>query len=293
VKIVIVESPSKAKTIGKYLGTGYKVLASGGHVRDLPASVLGIDIKNHFEPQYIETPEKKDIIAKLKSAVKGANIVYLATDPDREGEAISWHLSSTLGIDMGKNRIEFHEISQKAVKKAIENPRELNMNLVDAQQARRVLDRLVGYSVSPILSKKIQRGLSGGRVQSASLKMIVDREREIRAFIPEEFWNIHAFLNEKNANKQTLKSLLADFNGKKLEVTNKEQAEQILACLNNANSWMVEKVKRGRSKSFPQPPFMTSTLQQDASQKLGISANEVMKIASNFTRALILRVRGI
>ena len=193
-KLVIVESPHKAKTIAKYLGSGYHVLASGGHVSNLPQKSLGIDIDHDFAPQYVITPSKEETIKRIKSELAKADKVYLATDPDREGEAISWHLANVCGIHDGNVRIVFNEISKKAVLSALENPRSINMNLVDAQQARRVLDRLVGYQISPILSRKIKSGQSAGRVQSVALKMIVDREREIRDFKPEEYWNIYAFL---------------------------------------------------------------------------------------------------
>ncbi|MCI5791246.1 MAG: toprim domain-containing protein, partial [Clostridiales bacterium] len=196
-KLVIVESPTKAKTIQKYLGGDFRVLASGGHVCDLPEKSLGIDIEHDFKPEYVLVKEKKDLIKRLKQAVKDSDAVYLATDPDREGEAISWHLSNVLELPHGDNRIEFNEISSRAVNAALKTPREINMNLVNAQQARRVLDRLVGYKISPILNKKIKQGLSGGRVQSAALKMIVDREREIRAFKPEEYWNIFVYLQKQ------------------------------------------------------------------------------------------------
>jgi DNA topoisomerase-1 len=290
-KLIIVESPSKAKTIQKYLGAGFKVMASGGHVCDLPEKTLGIDIGNNFKPEYIVNPTKQELITRLKKAVKESEITYLATDPDREGEAISWHLQNSLNIPDGENRIEFNEISQKAVKKALSTPRPINMSLVDAQQARRVLDRLVGYKLSPLLSRKIRSGLSGGRVQSVALKMIVDREREILAFVPEEYWNIYAHLNKKDSKSLVVKALLGDINGKKLKVGNKSEADKVLKEINNAN-WVVDKVKRGESKSSPQPPFMTSTLQQDGSQKLGITAPEVMKLAQQLYEGIDIPSEG-
>jgi len=290
VKLVIVESPSKGKTIQKYLGSGFKVMASGGHICDLPERTLGIDVGNEFKPEYVVATAKKKLLADLKSAVKDSESAFLATDPDREGEAISWHLATLLGLK-GASRIEFNEISSKAVQRAIKSPREINMNLVDAQQARRVLDRLVGYKVSPIISKSIKPGLSGGRVQSAALKMVVDREREIRAFVPEEYWSLYALLNKLSNKKLTLKALFHDINGKKTKVENKEQADAILSALKTAD-WIVENVKRGRSKTSPAPPFMTSTMQQDGSQKLGIPATEIMKIAQQLYEGVDIAGEG-
>ncbi|MBO7177611.1 MAG: DNA topoisomerase I, partial [Clostridia bacterium] len=215
-KLVIVESPSKAKTIQKYLGAGYRVMASGGHVCDLPQKTLGIDIENRFKPEYVvEDARKKELIKRLKKEVKDSEFTYLATDPDREGEAISWHLANTLDLNGLKNRIEFNEITAKAVKQALDAPREINLNLVNAQQARRVLDRLVGYKISPILSRKIKSGLSGGRVQSSALKMIVDREREINAFVPQEYWNMTASLLKDGTRSPIIKGSFQDYNGKK------------------------------------------------------------------------------
>ncbi|MFI3229582.1 MAG: type I DNA topoisomerase [Bacillota bacterium] len=292
-KLVIVESPSKSKTIQKYLGGDFRVMASGGHVCDLPEKTLGIDVANNFKPEYVVQPKKKDLIKKLKQAVKESEIVYLATDPDREGEAISWHLSTCLGIKDDNNRIEFNEISAKAVKKAMDNPRSINMKLVDAQQARRVLDRLVGYKVSPILSRKIKSGLSGGRVQSSALKMIVDREQEITAFKPEEYWNIYAFLlkEEEKAKTGTFRAMLADHNGTKLKVDSGEKSDKVLSDIKGA-TWVVDKVKRGLSKSRPQAPFMTSTLQQDGAQKLNLTSPMVMQIAQQLYEGLEIPGEG-
>lgn len=288
-KLVIVEAPSKSKTIQKYLGAGYKVVASGGHVRDLPEKSFGIDIEKNFQPEYVVSDDKKDTIKKIKAALKGCDEVYLATDPDREGEAISWHLAQVLELENPK-RIEFNEISQKAVNKALSTPRELNINLINAQQARRVLDRLVGYKISPILNRKIRSGLSGGRVQSAALKMIVDREREILAFVPEEFWNIFAFLT-KESTKTPFRTSLHDCNGKKLKVTCTEEARLIEANLKEA-LWNVAEVKRGVSKSKPQAPFTTSTLQQDGSQRLAMSAPDVMRIAQQLYEGVEIEGEG-
>ncbi len=292
-KLVIVESPSKSKTIQKYLGGDFKVMASGGHVCDLPEKTLGIDVANNYKPEYVVQPKKKDLIKRLKQAVKDSEMVYLATDPDREGEAISWHLANSLNIKGENNRIEFNEITAKAVKKAMDNPRSINMQLVDAQQARRVLDRLVGYKVSPILSRKIKSGLSGGRVQSSALKMIVDREHEINAFKPEEYWNIYAFLQKEIDDKKTstFRAMFSDCNGTKLKVDSEEKANKVLSDLDNA-TWRVDKVKRGMSKSKPQAPFMTSTLQQDGAQKLNLTSPMVMQIAQQLYEGIEIPGEG-
>ena len=290
-KLVIVESPTKAKTIQKYLGKDFRVLASSGHVCDLPEKNLGIDIENNFKPTYVMVKDKQDVIKRLKAAVKDSQEVYLATDPDREGEAISWHLSNVLEIKDKNCRIEFNEISYRAVNNALKEPRDINMNLVDAQQARRVLDRLVGYKISPILNQKIKQGLSGGRVQSAALKMIVDREREILAFVPEEYWHIYAFL-QKEGKTSAIKSLLSDLNGKKLTVKNGEEAATIMERLKLAN-YYVDTVKRGVSKSHPYPPFTTSTLQQDGSARLQISTPEVMKLAQQLYEGVEIEGEGL
>ena len=278
-KLVIVESPSKAKTIQKYLGAGYRVMASGGHVCDLPQKTLGIDIENRFKPEYVvEDSRKKDLIKRLKKEVKDADFTYLATDPDREGEAISWHLANALDLNDLENRIEFNEITAKAVKQALEAPRAINLNLVNAQQARRVLDRLVGYKISPILSRKIKSGLSGGRVQSSALKMIVDREREINAFVPQEYWNMTANLLKEGTRSPIIKSSFQDYNGKKVKLESEEQVKKLQARLDIA-TWSVDKVKKGVSQSRPAAPFTTSTLQQDGSQKLGLSSPQIMQLA--------------
>ena len=276
-KLVIVESPHKAKTIAKYLGKEYHVLASAGHVSDLPQKSLGIDIDHGFAPQYVVTPGKEETIKRIKAELEKADKVYLATDPDREGEAISWHLKNVCGIKGDDIRIVFNEISKKAVLAALENPRAINMNLVDAQQARRVLDRLVGYQISPILSRKIKSGQSAGRVQSVALKMIVDREREIRDFKPEEYWNIYAFLL-KDKRSAAFKCEFNDVDGKKYKVRSKETAEKIVAR-SKEGVWSVDQVKRSTSVSKPQPPFTTSTMQQDASAKLSMTASQVMQVA--------------
>lgn len=290
-KLVIVESPTKAKTIQKYLGKDFRVLASSGHVCDLPEKSLGIDVEHNFKPTYVMVKDKQDVVKRLKTAVKDSEQVFLATDPDREGEAISWHLKNVLELGDGCHRIEFNEISYRAVNNAMKEPREINMNLVDAQQARRVLDRLVGYKISPILNQKIKQGLSGGRVQSAALKMIVDREREIMAFVPEEYWHLYAML-QKEGKTSAIKALLSDLNGKKFTVKNKEQATEVIEKLNKS-VYSVDNVKRGVSKSHPYPPFTTSTLQQDGSARLQISTPEVMKLAQQLYEGVEIEGEGL
>ena len=286
--LVIVESPSKAKTIGKFLGSRYKVIASVGHVRDLPKSKLGIDIENDFEPQYISIRGKGDVIKELKKEAKAAAKVYLATDPDREGEAISWHLAYLLGIDQNKPcRIVFNEITKKAVQAAIKNPRPIDLKLVDAQQARRVLDRLVGYQISPLLWRKVRRGLSAGRVQSAALKIICDRENEIKAFVPQEYWTITAEL--KKGKKFSAK--LAEYKNKKITVENKEQADQIVSEL-KAGTYLVKKVEERDRSRKPYAPFTTSSLQQEASTKLGFYTRKTMLIAQQLYEVVEIKGHG-
>lgn len=277
-QLVIVESPSKAKTIEKYLGKDYKVIGSGGHVRDLPERTLGIDVKNNFKPQYELKDKMKKTISQLRKEVEKADKVYLATDPDREGEAISWHLKEALGIKDDKSRIVFNEISKKAVKEAIDNPRYINMDLVNAQQARRVLDRLVGYMLSPVISKKIRSGLSAGRVQSAALRMIADREKEIDLFVPQEYWNLHGFFSKLNKGA-LVKADFNDINNDKVKLTNKPQVDKIINDINTINKWNIESIKRGTFTNHPKPPFTTSTLQQDASNKFNQSTSLIMSAA--------------
>ncbi len=276
-QLIIVESPHKAKTIEKFLKGDYKVDASKGHVRDLPVNYMGINLANNFEPYYVISPEKKNDIKRLETQAKKADKVYLATDPDREGEAISWHLKEVLNLpDDAVNRIEFNEITEKAVKKALANPRKIDMNLVDAQQARRVLDRIVGYSISPAASSRLNENLSAGRVQSVALKMVVDREREIQAFVPQEYWNLKA--DVKPNGKSNFKVLLVEKNGKKYKPANAEEASMVENLLKGA-SFFVKNVKKSVVKSHAPAPFITSTLQQDGSIKLNISAPQVMQIA--------------
>ena len=278
-KLVIVESPAKAKTIGKYLGADYKVDASRGHIWDLPDKTMGIDFDNNYEPQLsARSPEQQETIERLKKEVAKAEQVYLATDPDREGEAISYHLQCALGLNPNeKNRIMFNEISKKAVNAAIQNPDYINQGLVDAQQARRVLDRLVGYTLSPVLCKKIRNKLSAGRVQSAALRIIVDREKEIQNFKPEEFWNVSAQL-EKPSKKPQFSVSLTEKDGKKIKIKNKEQCDVALETL-NTHDYVVSEVKKTVTQTKPQPPFITSTMQQDAVNKLRMSSATAMSVA--------------
>ncbi len=298
-QLIIVESPSKAKTIQKYLGGEVTVLASKGHVCDLPQRTLGIDVENGFKPQYIVTPDKEETIKKLSQAVKKYEKVYLATDPDREGEAISWHLKNTLGIEGDNVRIEFNEISPKAVRAAMEKPREIDMNLVDSQQARRVLDRLVGYKISPILSRKIKAnkksGLSAGRVQSAALKMIVDRENEIRAFKPEEYWSIAALLIKDGAKRikaNLFKAAFNDIDGEKHKVPDGAEAERITSMMRRAD-YIVDDVKKSVATTKPAPPFTTSTLQQEANHKLNMTADRAIRVAQQLYEGVNVGDEGL
>ncbi len=276
-KLVILESPSKAKTVQKYLGPGYEVVGCTGHVRDLPKSSMGIDIEHDFAPKYTNLANKKDIIKKLKEAAANSEFVYLATDPDREGEAISWHLAYVLGLDLNEeNRVVFNEITKSGVETGMSHPRKVDLNLVDAQQARRVLDRLVGYKLSPFLWKKVKRGLSAGRVQSVALRLIVDREKEIRAFVPSEYWTIEAKLT-KDRKKFVAKFYGTD-NGKKMEIPDEATATAILDKLRNGE-FKVANVKNGTRTRQPAPPFNTSTMQQEASRRLGYDGKRTMRIA--------------
>ena len=278
-KLVIVESPAKAKTIRKYLGDGYEVMASMGHIRDLPASQLGIDVERDYTPQYINIKGKEKLIKELKSAAKGSDGVLLATDPDREGEAISWHLAHLLGLDVGAtDRVTFGEITKKGVTDGMAHPRTIDLDLVNAQQARRVLDRLVGYKLSPFLWKKVRRGLSAGRVQSVAVRLIVDRQKEIEAFVPEEYWNIDATLAPAGKGKRFTARLAATAAGDKLTVTDKEQADRILAAL-AGKEYRVTKITKGTRRKMPPPPFITSTLQQEASRRFGFTATRTMRAA--------------
>lgn len=283
--LVIVESPAKAKTIKKFLGSNYEVIASNGHVRDLPKSQMGIDIEHDFEPKYITIRGKGDILAKLRKEVKKADHVYLATDPDREGEAISWHLSQALKLDPSEyKRITFNEITKNAVKNSLKQARDIDMNLVDAQQARRVLDRMVGYKISPILWAKIKRGLSAGRVQSVALRLICDRENEINAFIPEEYWTLDVALEPKGSKK----GFIARYAG---ELKNQEQLQALMQKLEHAQFKVTERKDGTRNVKAPNP-FTTSTLQQDASRKLNFSTQKTMRLAQQLYEGIDIKGRG-
>jgi len=277
-KLVIVESHAKVKTIKKFLGRGYKVEASVGHIRDLPKSSLGVDLDNDFEPKYITIRGKGELVSKLKKEAKGADEVLLATDPDREGEAISWHLAHILGIDKNRAcRIEFNEITDSAVKNAIKNPRPISLDLVDAQQARRVLDRIVGYQISPILWRKVKSGLSAGRVQSVTVRLICEREREIIGFIPQEYWTIAASLTKRDSDNP-FEAQFYGQNTKKIELKSKEQVDRIIAALKGVD-FIVKSVKKQSKKRGAPPPFITSTLQQEAARKLGFTTKKTMMLA--------------
>ncbi|WP_069649622.1 type I DNA topoisomerase [Caloranaerobacter ferrireducens] len=291
--LVIVESPAKAKTIGKFLGSNYKVKASVGHVRDLPKSKLGIKIEENFEPEYITIRGKGPVINEIKKEAKRADKIYLATDPDREGEAISWHLSHILGLSKDdKVRIEFNEITKNAIKTAIKKPRQINQNLVDAQQARRILDRLVGYKISPLLWRKVKRGLSAGRVQSVATKLICDREKEIENFKPTEYWTIDLFL-EKNSQifKANFYGVREKGKEKKLELKSKDDVETIIKEI-KTSTFTIDEIKRGNRKRNPNPPFTTSTLQQEASRRLGFSTKKTMMIAQQLYEGIDVKGEG-
>ncbi|CAG9363669.1 type I DNA topoisomerase [Clostridium perfringens] len=288
-KLVIVESPAKAKTIEKYLGKNYVVEASMGHVRDLPKSQLGVDIENDYNPKYITIRGKGELLSKLRKLAKKSDKIYLATDPDREGEAISWHLANVLKIDENENcRIEFNEITKDAVKNSIKHPRKINCNLVDAQQARRVLDRLVGYEISPLLWRNVKWGLSAGRVQSAALKLICDREEEIKKFNPEEYWTVDVKLKK---GKKSFPVKLTTKNKKKIEIKNKEQADQIIDELKE-NEYIVSKIKKGTKNKNPLAPFTTSTLQQEASKKLNFMTKKTMSVAQQLYEGVEVKKFG-
>ena len=291
-KLVIVESPAKAKTIGKYLGRGYKVTASMGHVRDLPASTLGIDVENGYTPKYITIKGKQKLVKELKAEAKKCDGVLLATDPDREGEAISWHLANILGLDpAAPNRVTFDEITKKGVKEGMAHPRAINIDLFNAQQARRELDRLVGYKLSPFLWKKVRRGLSAGRVQSVAVRLIRDREIEIENFKPDEYWNIDALLHPQGEKGEFTARLAATADGKKLTVTDKQQADAVLAAL-DGKDYTITKIEKGKRRRQPAPPFITSTLQQDASRAFGFSATRTMRAAQTLYEGVDIAGHG-
>lgn len=288
-KLVIVESPAKAKTIGKYLGKNYTVEASMGHVRDLPKSRLGVDIENNYTPKYITIRGKGELINKLRKAAKKADKVYLATDPDREGEAISWHLANILKIDEDETcRIVFNEVTKTAVKASIKNARKIDLDLVDAQQARRIVDRLVGYEISPILWKNVKWGLSAGRVQSAALKLICDREKEIKEFIPKEYWSVDCVL-KKERKKFPIR--LSTCKNKKIEIENEEQSKSIIKEL-ESGEFTVKSIKKGKKTRSPLPPFTTSTLQQDANRKLNFMTKRTMSVAQGLYEGVEVKGYG-
>lgn len=289
--LVIVESPAKAKTISQFLGSGYKVQASGGHVRDLPKSTLGVDVEHDFEPKYIQIRGKKDVISAMKSGATGARHIYLATDPDREGEAISWHIAQMLDMEPAAvSRIEFNEITKNAVTSAISHPRQLNLDLVDAQQARRVLDRLVGYKLSPLLWRKVKKGLSAGRVQSVAVRIICDREDEITAFVPEEYWTITALLNNA-AGSHEFEAKFYGRNGEKMELHKKEETDAILKAV-DGKDYTVTSIKKGVKKKNAPPPFTTSYLQQSAAGALGFTAKRTMLVAQQLYEGVEIGTSG-
>lgn len=289
-KLVIVESPAKANTIKKYLGKEYDVVASKGHIRDLPAAKLSVDVKNNYAPKYALIKGKESLVKELQKKVAESDAVYLAADPDREGEAISWHLATVLGLDLNsENRVTFNEITKTGIANGMANPKKVNLDLVNAQQARRILDRLVGYRLSPFVSQKIRRGLSAGRVQSVAVRLIVDREEEIKAFVPEEYWEITAKLANSQRRLFTA-TLNADENGK-LKITDEKQAKSYLDRLDGAE-YEVMSVKKGTRKKRPAPPFITSTLQQDASRKLGFQAERTMRTAQELYEGVSVTGHG-
>ncbi len=290
-KLVIVESPSKAKTIKKYLGKDYEVMASVGHIRDLPKTLLGVDVEHGFNPRYVDIPGKSALIRQMKEAAAKSDEIYLATDPDREGEAIAWHLAQLLNMPLGDaNRVAFNEITKTCVLSSIERPRQLDMNLINAQQARRILDRIVGYKLSPFLWKKVRKGLSAGRVQSATVSLVVSRENEIRSFVSEEYWTLDAQLSATEKGK----TFPAKFYGtaqEKYKITDKSQADAILAELANAQ-YVADKVKTGTRRVAPAPPFTTSTMQQEANRKLNFSSRRTMKAAQELYEGIELETIG-
>ena len=277
-KLVIVESPSKAKTIKKYLGKDYEVIASQGHIIDLPASRFAVDVEQDFKAEYIKMKGKAKIIKQIKDEAKDKEIIFLATDPDREGEAIAWHLRDELKIDKNKKcRIEFNEITETAVNEAVKKPRIIDMDIVDAQQARRILDRIVGYKISPLLWKKVKRGLSAGRVQSVALRIIMDREFEIRNFVPEEYWTLDVILEKQNENKTVFAKFYGDINGK-IELKDGKQVNEIVEKIKE-QKYTVTDIKVTEKQKVPPPPFTTSSLQQDASRRLGFAVKKTMMLA--------------
>ncbi|WP_044642672.1 type I DNA topoisomerase [Risungbinella massiliensis] len=287
--LVIVESPAKAKTIGKYLGRKYIVKASMGHIRDLPKSQLGVDVENHFSPKYITVRGKGDILKELRNAKKKVKNIYLAADPDREGEAIAWHLAHILGVDPNDTcRVVFHEITKDAVKDAFKRPRPIDMDLVNAQQARRILDRIVGYKISPLLWKRVKKGLSAGRVQSIAVKLVIDREKEIRAFVPEEYWSVTAHLL---SGKAELEAKFYGYEGKKKELKNRQEVDELLEKI-KGKRFVVDSIKESKRKRNPSLPFITSTLQQEAARKLNFRAAKTMMLAQQLYEGIDIGKEG-
>lgn len=290
--LVIVESPAKAKTIKKYLGKDFEVVASMGHIRDLPKSKFGVDVENNFEPHYINMRDKSDVIKELKKQAKKSDTIYLATDPDREGEAISWHLAQLLNLNMNdNNRVTFNEITKTGVQNGMNNPRQIDIDLVNAQQTRRILDRIVGYQLSPFLWKKVKRGLSAGRVQSVTVRLIVDREREIRSFVPVEYWSVDAKFTTKGKARKTFPSKLITVDGEKVELHTEEETNKILARL-EGKKFEVTNVKKKVTKKAPAPPFITSTLQQEASKRLSFQSKRTMKTAQELYEGIEIKGMG-
>ncbi len=290
--LIIVESPAKTKTIKGFLGKDFAVEASMGHVRDLPSSKLGVDVDNDFEPTYVALKDRKDVLSKLAAAAKGATTVYLASDPDREGEAIAWHVANALKLKPGQiKRIQFNEITKTAVEQALLSPREINLDRVNAQQARRVLDRLVGYKISPLLWRKVKKNLSAGRVQSVAVRLITDREREIEAFVPVEYWSLTATLTPQTGRKTPFEAALSQYQGKKIELKTQTEADQVLADLRGA-VYRVSKVKKSERQRKPYAPFITSTLQQEAARKLGFGAKRAMMVAQQLYEGIDLGTEG-
>ncbi len=288
-KLVIVESPAKANTIQKYLGKGYDVVASKGHIRDLPAAKLSVDVKNSFAPKYALIKGKEKLVKELKEKVEASDAVYLAADPDREGEAISWHLATVLGLDLNKpNRVTFNEITKTGIANGMANPKKVNLDLVNAQQARRVLDRLIGYKISPLLWRKVKKGLSAGRVQSVATKMICDREEEIDIFVPEEYWTISAPFT---IGKAKVSARFTGFGGDKAELHNQQEAQAVVDACRDA-TFRVSIIKKGERRKYPAAPFTTSNLQQEASRKLGFTTQKTMQIAQQLYEGVEIAGEG-
>ena len=290
--LVIVESPAKAKTIQKYLGPGYEVIASMGHIRDLPKAKIGVDLENDFEPIYTDMKGKEDVIKELKKCAKKCDKIYLATDPDREGEAISWHIAQMLGLDLNdNNRVAFNEITKFGVQSGMSNPHKIDIDLVNAQQARRILDRILGYKLSPCLWRKVKRGLSAGRVQSVAVSLVVDRENEIRKFVTQEYWSIDGKFTAPSSRK-VFSAKLASIDSKKADLKTEEETNKVLASLEN-EEFRITKVKKRVTKRQPAPPYITSTLQQEASRRMGFQARRTMKAAQELYEGIEIEGLGL